>query len=204
MRKLILLFVTLSLAGCASQEAAQRREQARMAMELARATCMRVAESPALDPIRGRVALGEEKATVAQMADTGKPTAAQKAVIARIDEISQPCDTAASSFYATYIPALGPVNDELNQSLKQAWARLLVGEFTFGQFNSERAQLKSAAESKVRNIMDNQAAQQAQLQLQQQQLNLQRAQYFNALQQSMTPKRTNCYTYGNNVQCTQY
>lgn len=204
MRKVLLILMAFSLAGCAHQEAERWRQQAQMEEAAAKAVCDSTEARPELDPLREQVAFDASKATVAQLADSRKPTADQKAVIMQIDEISKPCEDAVSAYFTTYSPVVAPVHAELGQAMKQTWAKLLAGEMTFGQFNSERASMSAAARSKAQSLMSSQAAYQAQMQMQQQQLNLQRAQYINSLQQTITPKRTNCYRYGNNVQCTQY
>jgi len=200
MRKLIIIFGVVGLTGCAQQLTLQQKQEAEMAAASAKAICKEALENPDLDPIRNQVAFDATKATVAQLADARRATANQKAVIARIDEYNKPCEDATIAYFSTYAPAAAPLHAELNQNLKLVWAKLLTGEITFGQFNSERAKLTADARTKLTELAAAAESQAQQFRLQQQQLGIQNMQLWN----SMRPRTANCYRVGNSVSCTQW
>lgn len=200
MRKLILILGITGLTGCAQQMALQQKQEAEAAAAYAKAICEKARENPALDPIRNQVAFDASKATVAQLADARKATAPQRAVIAHIDEYNKPCEDASMAYFSDYAPAAVPLHAELNQNLKLTWAKLLTGESTFGQFNSERAKLTTEARTKLTELVAATEAQAQQLQMQQQQLGIQNMQLWN----SMQPRTANCYRVGNSISCTQW
>lgn len=155
---------------------------------------------PELIPLRGIVPSNAQEATIQQLADKNKPNAEQRAVIARMDEYQAPCQAAVMDYLQRRAPAGAPIYVQMNQGMKLLWAKLLSGEMTFGQFNSDRAQLASSSGARAEEAESSRIAQAQQLQAQRYQNYLQMQQNMNAFK----PKTTNCYGYGNNVQCTQY
>lgn len=195
MRTLILIFSILVLSGCAHY-------QIQKAQLSTTAICNNNAAMPELAPIRDQVPSDALKATIGQLADMRRPTAAQKLVIEHIEEYSEPCHTATMNYFNTYAPAAAPIYVQLSQNVKLLWARLLVGKINFGQFNSERAKISAAALSEAQGAESARLAQRQQLYVQQQQLNINQQRYLNSLRQSVTPKTINCHGYGNSVSCS--
>jgi len=200
MRITILALAVLTLTGCAQQIAMQQQQEAEMAAASAKSVCESVPERPELAILKEQVVFDYTKATVAQLADNRKPTAAQKAVIANIDQYNKPCEDAAIALYSKYTPRALPIYMETSQSVKMLWARLLNGDMTFGQFNTEKVKLASTAQARATQLHANLQAEAQQLQLQQQQLGIQNMQLWN----SMRPRTANCYRVGNSVSCTQW
>lgn len=196
MRKLFLLISVLALSGCAHVY----RQQAQEAEMRARAICESVTASPEVAALLENVPADPSMASVAQLADKGKPTSQQKAIIAKIDQYNAPCTAANTAYLSQYAPAAAPIVLKANQDIKLLWAKLLNDELSFGEFNAERAKIAAAAFAEAQAAESTRVANSRQLQAQEYQNYLQMQQNINAFK----PKRTNCYTYGNNVQCTHY
>jgi len=196
MRGVLLLITALALSGCAHQV----RQQMMAERQQAEAVCEENSNRPELEPLRDAVPTNALRASIGQLASTDKPNDQQKAVIAKMDVYDARCREAVMAYLQRRAPAGVPIYAELIQSTKLLWAKLLADELTFGQFNSERARLASEATTRAEAAESVRVTQAQQLQAQQYQNYLQMQQSINALR----PKTTNCYTYGNNVQCTQY
>ncbi|MDS1142416.1 hypothetical protein RE432_18435 [Pusillimonas sp. SM2304] len=196
MIKILLLMPALALVGCAHQA----RQQALEEQAWVNTVCEASSQRPEMEPINDAIPSNALKATIGQLADKRKPNALQKSAIVRIDEYHEPCRAATEDYLQRRAPAAAPMYAKLIQDTKLLWAQLLSDELTFGQFNSERARLASSAQAEAEAAESSRIHQAQQLQAQQYQNYLQVQRNMNAYR----PKTTNCYQYGNNVQCTQY
>ncbi len=129
MRSIALVtFSLLALAACASVENPN--------VTAARSICAIVYGDPALDPIRGRIPIGDDqasKASLNNLADTGKPNAAERAALQQYDAANRRCwdewDKAGTS----------PFIQQARATVSAALAELYSGKATYGDFNRKRA-----------------------------------------------------------------
>jgi len=199
--RLVFLFISfLALAGCADMAQQRALQQAQEARSQVDAVCERIATNPESAPLFTSVPVYPSKATIKQLADTTRPTDQQKAIIAKIDEYKAPCVAAEENYLQQYAPSVAPIFTKLQQDIKLLWAHLLSGEINFGRFNSERARISAAASAAAQSSESARVAQAQQMQMQRYQNYLQLQQNLNGLR----PRTTNCYQYGNSMNCTQY
>lgn len=204
MKIAILVATLLSLTGCGITARQQATEQQNAAFALATSTCDAVAQQPELASLWGDIPVKANLATVAQLASDKKPSEAQKRAILKIDEYEAPCRTATLNYLSLYAPAAAPIYEQAVQDTNALWARLYSDGLTFGQFNTERARIVAASNANAQMAESSRVNQQRQIRAQEYQNYLQLQRNMDSIRQSMTPKTTNCYTYGNQVQCTQY
>lgn len=106
------------------------------AVTAAHSTCTAAYADPQLDPIRARIPFGDSQATMAsmaQLADTAKPTNVERAVLQIYDTANRRCwdawDRAGTS----------PHVQQARAAVSAALAELFTGQGTFGDFNRKRA-----------------------------------------------------------------
>lgn len=190
------------LSGCAQYQAQQAQKQAMTAAQAMQSVCHQAEADSRLDPTREQIADSPLKVTVAQMADTRRPTPLQRDAIEHRQDYLQPCILAMQQYLSTYSPSALPIYQEGEQNERALLAQLLSGNMTFGQFNTARSKSATTTWTAMQNAERESIAQAQQLQLRQQQAAGQAAQNDFNLMRALTPRTATCTGFGNSVTCT--
>lgn len=162
--------------------------------------CTTLYSDPRLDPIRGKIVLWKEEATISMMANDQKANSEEQAAILAYADQRQRC----LEYEAQQFGAIPASVDAYRRANSQVLADLYSGQITFGQCvrsisqngGTLRLQLEQSAQVAAQQQAANaQAAQQ--LFLQQQQVNLQQQAVRNAQMRALIPQppvNVNCTT----------
>jgi hypothetical protein len=147
MTRLAVAAFLVVLAGCAGTESP--------ATQSARNVCAIAYGDPALEPIRQRIPLDDDAAIRAAMtflADTGKPTDAERQALQVYDSANRRCwdawDQAGRS----------PTIQSARAAVSAALAELVIGRITYGEFNRRRATALADMRTKLREAEDRERA----------------------------------------------
>lgn len=225
-RLILTVACTVLFSGCAQYQAQQRAEAQRQEMEAASrslaAACAAAYNDPAMTILHPKIPFSASDATLAQLGDVSKASAKEKAAIEEFDRLVQPCTTQGQAFFRRFdYPGMGAAYQRFTQEDRSLRASLWAGSITFGEFNTRRGTLVSqfeaaraaaaveasraatiaAQQERANSLQTLQVIQQMQQNQQLQQANQIQSQQ---LYQMRTPTQTNCYRYGNQVNCTSY
>lgn len=117
------------------------------AVTAARGICSAAYADHALDPIRARIPFGDEQATMAsmaQLADPGKPNAAERAALQQYDTANRHCWDAWDKV------GTSPYIQQARAAVSGALAELYSGVGTFGDFNRKRANAVAEMNARLR------------------------------------------------------
>ena len=188
--------------------------------------------NPDLQILKGKVVLGSlSSQSIEMLANDKKSTPAEKLALAKWDSLREPCNRISQDWRQShYAPNVNAIMDKMFSDFKAALADLYAGKISYGQFAKIRQANGDKAKAEAANINQQNQSQNAQNQLQQQQLN-QQAQQANAQNQIQrqalanqfinnnkliqtpfvpitpnlqAPTNTNCRMIGSTMNCTSY
>jgi len=205
MRKAILFVLVGLLSGCAQYQRQEYVDARPLAQAVVKQACDQAAANPGFDPIRAQIPADSRKATIAQLNDPHYPNARQKEALSHYDEYASECINQQVSYLSLYAPTALPIYQQGQQEGKIRLAALAAGKMTFGQYNTERAKAVAKTWAEMQQADNARAAQAQQLYLQQQAVRQQELQNNINIMRAFTPPRpttTNCYQFGQMVNCT--
>jgi hypothetical protein len=121
----------------------------------ARNICAAAYADPQLDPIRARIPLGDSQAsmaTMAQLADTSRPNAVERAMLQQYDAANRRCWDAWDRV------GTSPYIQQARSSVATALAELYSGAGTFGEYNRKRANALAEMNARLREADERQRA----------------------------------------------
>jgi hypothetical protein len=113
----------------------------------ARNICAAAYADPQLDPIRGRIPFGDSQAsmaTMAQMSDTAKPNAVERAMLQQYDAANRRCWDAWDRV------GTSPYIQQARAAVATALAELYSGASTFGDYNRKRSNALAEMNARLR------------------------------------------------------
>jgi hypothetical protein len=189
------------LTACGAMKNSQTKQ------ELAddRMYCNSMMNSSALDSIRTKIVLGEGDPAFDMLADTSKPTNADKPVIHEFAERRMECQSRTK---ATLVSNNNTTKYRI--IMESYWgifnglvAQLYNGEITYGEFNKQRKKNQNDGQMALKNA-DDQAVAQAQQAYQTYLMQVQTMNQQRIINQATQPKPNptiNCYTSGAYTTC---
>ena len=147
MKRLAVFALLGALGGCATAVSP--------GVQTARNVCALAYGDPALAPIRDRVPIEDDAATMASMnhlADTGKPNDAERQALQVYDAANRRCwdawDQAGKS----------PIIQSARSTVSASLAELYTGRITYGEFNRRRANAIADMRARIKEAEDRERA----------------------------------------------
>jgi hypothetical protein len=157
MKNIGLLFGILLLGACATGP--DRGEQMRAEQARVRGYCSGLYHDPALDPIRTKVAVDQERDTTVQMiADKSKATDSEKAALLIWANKRQDCFREGTSAMRRFSPPIPPqaiaIDEAMFPRLQFLMADLYSQVLTYGEFARKRKELATEVAAKKQELRD--------------------------------------------------
>lgn len=209
MKIIAILAACLVLAGCVATAPTQQAKRPTSADDpstkcfIALDTDQRFAS---LIPYLGSISR-TDRATIEQMINTAKPTEDERKILSAWSVARQTCASLGTAFRAAYAPPGWVATTEAGQSqIMLALAKLYSGEYSYGQFVTERKQIGITTTAKLSDISTADSAARTQQARQEAAQADQALQMFllqqQQIRQANRPITTSCNRVFDTVNCT--